>query len=161
MKIRKQRDFSRTKPLGNGAADCDEVTAPPGTTPLSSAQANQLARTNVSQFQTNTFFTPFSNSGLTGANGNSVASNPAVKNQTLAEAIPALSFAVGRNFEGVFGAANKNNFDMSTQMEDGWPASRTNDHALLNNWLHGDAKDVAYPFAHKLWQQIVTSGLLK
>ena len=114
MKIRKQRDFSRTKPLGNGAADCDEVTAPPGTTPLSSAQANQLARTNVSQFQTNTFFTPFSNSGLTGANGNSVASNPAVKNQPLAEAIPALSFAVGRNFEGVFGAANKNNFDMST-----------------------------------------------
>jgi len=70
---------------------------------------------------------------------------------------------VGRNFEGVFGAANKNNYDMTTKLEDGWPQDRIN--ANYNNnptsWLHSDAKNVAYPFTHKLWENIVNLGGLK
>jgi len=123
-----------------------------------SAELNAPVSVQNSLFQTNTFFTPFSNSGLTGPSGSSVANNPAVKNQTLAEAIPALSYAVGRNpFKA---SVIPNNYDMTTQMEDGWPAERTRNPRFLSNWLHGDAKDVAYPFTHPLWQSIVTQGSL-
>ena len=115
------------------------------------------------QLKTNPFFTPFVDSNLTGPSGSTEAAIPSVKASVLGAAIPALSFAVGRNFEGVFGAANKNNYDMTTKLEDGWPQDRIN--ANYNNnptsWLHSDAKNVAYPFTHKLWENIVNLGGLK
>ena len=50
---------------------------------------------------------------------------------------------------------------MTTQMEDGWPQSRLANNQRLNRWFHSDAKDVAYPFTHQLWQNIVNIGTLK
>jgi len=123
--------------------------------PMPASQANSLASTNISLFKTNTFFTPFSDDALTGPTGSTEALKPNVLNQTLAEAIPALSFAVGRNPVSKFG---QNNSDM-VLLEDGWPQSRTNS-ISGKRWFHSDSKDVAYPFTHNLWQKLVTLGNL-
>jgi hypothetical protein len=110
------------------------------------------------QLKTNTFFTPFTDSNLTGTNGNAEAARYTVRAQVLGAAIPALSLAVGANaFDPII---NTNNFDMMT-LEDGWPSVRLASRTDLNNWYHSDAKNVAYPFTHLLWQQIVNQGLLK
>ena len=130
--------------------------------PMPASQANSLASTNISLFKTNTFFTPFSDDALTGPTGSTEALKPNVLNQTLAEAIPALSFAVGRNaFRPI---VNTNNFDM-VKLEDvsnGIPqgSSYIDDDHIYWAWHHSDAKDVAYPFTHNLWQNLVTTGQL-
>jgi hypothetical protein len=83
-----------------------------------------------------------------------------VRAQVLGAAIPALSFAVGRNATGKFGKSGDT--DMTMTMEDGWPSVRP---LMSDNihraWYHSDSKNVAYPFTHLLWQQIVNQGLLK
>ena len=123
---------------------------------MPSSKANALTTTNL---QTNTFFTPFADGSIITSGGNAEAAKPAVRAQALAEGIPALSFAVGRN--AISAAIIPNNYDMTTQLEDGWPASRANvQNQAPTAWLHGDAKDVAYPFTHRLWQKIVNIGLL-
>jgi hypothetical protein len=50
---------------------------------------------------------------------------------------------------------------MTTKLEDGWPQERTNSLTYKNRWFHSDSKNVAYPFTHNLWQNIVTLGGLK
>jgi hypothetical protein len=78
----------------------------------------------------------------------------------LGEAIPALSYAVGRNSVGAFGPENQNNFDM-VNLEDGWPQERkANQQHRAIDWFHGDSKDVAYPFTHRLWESFVKQGQL-
>jgi hypothetical protein len=122
---------------------------------MPASQANSLASTNISLFKTNTFFTPFSDTALTGPTGSTEALKPNVLNQTLAEAIPALSFAVGRNAVDEL----DENQDMM-ELEDGWPTNRPINSLKKPRWFHGDAKDVAYPFTHNLWQKLVTLGNL-
>jgi hypothetical protein len=123
--------------------------------PMPAQNANALA---TNQFTTNTFFTPFTDSNLTGTNGSAEAARYTVRAQVLGAAIPVLSFAVGRNATGKFGKSGDT--DMMT-LEDGWPSVRLASRTDLNNWYHSDAKNVAYPFTHLLWQQIVNQGLLK
>jgi len=113
------------------------------------------------QLKTNPFFTPFVDSNLTGPSGSTEAAIPSVKASVLGGAIPALSYAVGRNAFGSTAPNIVNNSDM-VLLEDGWPQVRP---LLSDNlhraWYHSDAKNVAYPFTHKLWQNIVNLGGLK
>ena len=53
--------------------------------------------TQTNQLQTNPFFTPFTDSNLTGTYGNAEASISSVRATVLGKAIPALSYAVGAN----------------------------------------------------------------
>jgi len=120
-------------------------------------RANQLT---TNQLQTNTFFTPFADSNLIGPSGSAEAAIPNVKASVLGGAIPALSYAVGRNAFGSTAPNIVNNSDM-VLLEDGWPQERTNSLTYKNRWFHSDSKNVAYPFTHNLWQNIVTLGGLK
>jgi len=125
--------------------------------PKSPQSANNLT---TNQLQTNPFFTPFSDSNLTGPNGSAEASRYTIRAKVLGEAIPALSYAVGRNSVGAFGPENQNNFDM-VNLEDGWPQERkANQQHRAIDWFHGDSKDVAYPFTHRLWESFVKQGQL-
>jgi len=83
----------------------------------------------------------------------------------LGEAIPALSYAVGRNdIISLDGTNQKNNFDLNAPFtsggnggfESGWPASRPN-----SNWRHSDFQDVAYAYTYSLFDNIATTGVLK
>jgi hypothetical protein len=126
------------------------VTMPP-------KQANQMIATNEEIFKTNTFFTPFKNTKLTGANGSSEASIPSVRAQVLGAAIPALSYAVGRNAFRII--LNTNNVDMNL-LHDKWPQQRKINARYEYRWLHSDVKNVAYPFTYKVWNKLIYTGKL-
>lgn len=81
------------------------------------------------------------------------------KNYLLARAIPALSDAAGRTAisDDEFPFVN---FDMNISMKDGWPQER-GPKEKDKNWRHSDAKDIAYRYVYKLYDEWVTKGQLK
>jgi len=97
------------------------------------------------------FFKHFKSAALLDpSQGSSAANDYNIRADALAEAIPALSFAVGRNEVPVF---EDRNIDLHTT-RNGWPRAS-------GRWLHGDLKDVAYRYNYPLWQQWVSLGGLK
>jgi len=118
-------------------------------------QANGIS---PEQLKTEPFFKDFRSTGLCGANGSALAQDWSVRAQTLAEAIPALSFASGRNELSAF--TQSRNFNMHN-MKNGWPQERLNDQEKEDHWLHSDIRYIAYPFTYKLFDKIVEKGALK
>jgi hypothetical protein len=106
--------------------------------------------------KTNPFFKPFNNARLVDPiRGSSVASDPAVRADALAAAIPAVSHALGANSSPAFAQ----NLNLSTpDFQTGWPAERLRKDRLKSRWLHSDLKDVGYPFNHGLHQLLVQIG---
>ena len=118
---------------------------------LSRPEANLLSNDVI---QTNSFFTRFDDDGLYGPNGSIVAKQPAMHRQLLADAIPALSFAMGRNDLGGFGSGAVDMYGL----ESGWPEERRDDDEKTDHWLHGDIKEVAYPFTFTVFDDVVQRG---
>ena len=85
------------------------------------------------------------------------------RDRILSDAIPALTLPVGANSVSLLDdrAANKRNFDETSEFESGWPAARLANSAENHKWHHSDFDYVAYPFTHGLFDQIVNSGGLK
>jgi Alpha/beta hydrolase of unknown function (DUF900) len=91
------------------------------------------------------------------------------RDRILSDAIPALSLPVGANpVPRLEPPENptQNNFDMQSQLENGWPAGR---HApqwppgttAAGEWHHSDFHQVAYTFTYPLFNEMVTLGNLK
>ena len=119
---------------------------------------DQAALLPDSQLQTNSFFESFDDSTLYDPNaGSSEAAKTSVREKVLSDGIPALSNPAGGNTLGIVVYANH---DISTD-ETGWPASRLANDQLNTRWLHSDIVNVAYPFTHKVFEQIITDGGLK
>jgi hypothetical protein len=123
-----------------------------GSYPLLPTAANALTDDNI---RTNSFFAWFDEDTLYGTNGSAVAQQPAVSRRLLADGIPALSFAMGRNDLSGFGVGSK---DLSTfrrgNNPTGWPRAN-------NDWQHSDIKNIAYPFNYKAFDELVSDGALK
>lgn len=78
-----------------------------------------------------------------------------VRADILGGGIPALSHAAGANLVAMFGESrNKDLMDMET----GWPQARLNIQRLNSRWLHSDFEEIAYPFVHSLYDNIVNLG---
>ena len=120
---------------------------------LSPSRANLLTDDNI---RTNSFFSWFDDEDLYAANGSAVAQQPATYRQLLADALPALSFAMGRNALSGFGAGGHDlsSFKRGTYQSGNWPEPD-------NRWHHSDIKNIAYPFNYRAFDQIVTDGGLK
>jgi hypothetical protein len=74
-------------------------------------------------------------------------------NTLLAEMFPASTLPIGSTFQSAFG--QENNFDMQTELKEGWPPERQNE-----DWRHSDVKIVAYPFISRVFRHIVDLGKL-
>ncbi len=111
------------------------------------------------QLKTEPFFRHFQDSRLTTAGGSTAASEYLNRAQILGGAIPALSFPAGRNPIPLFNQQDRNT-DLMTE-EDGWPQERLDNDRLKNRWLHSDAKNIAYRYNYKLWQDWVDRGDLR
>lgn len=73
----------------------------------------------------------------------------------LAKHVPALSSPVG----GVDILHRDRDFDLnSNNYRNGWGRNHT---VFGASWLHSDMKDMAYFYVHKLYDQLVTRGMLK
>jgi hypothetical protein len=136
----------------------------PFTTRRTPVEADQLTNDRL---KVEPFFRRFQDDRLMDADQGSAAANEYLtRAKALAESIPSLSFAQGRNPVGIFGQTR--NYDlMDLKNEDnGWPPSRmSNDKDKLpdgrGRWKHGDAKDVAYRFNYLLYRKWVELGGLK
>jgi hypothetical protein len=80
------------------------------------------------------------------------------QNSLLAAAIPAMSYATGRNVVGAFSTPRGSmNYDM-TDFRSGWPRN----HPIYGeSWLHSDVRDVAYIYTSILFDGIVAMGDLR
>jgi hypothetical protein len=97
------------------------------------------------------FFTRFADAQIMDAfNGSAKAAEYVARADALGGAIPALSFPAGRNAVTTF---QDRNVDLNT-LQDGWPRSDP-------RWRHSDAKNAAYYFNYKLWDEWVLIGGLK
>jgi hypothetical protein len=120
------------------------------------AQANQIPN---SQLQTNSFFESFDDSTLYDPNaGSAEAAKASVREKVLSDGIPALSNPAGGNSLGInFGVPNadRNMNGYKGLYRDGlWPDE-------FDRWRHSDIVNVAYPFNHAVFIQIITDGGLK
>jgi hypothetical protein len=101
---------------------------------------------------------PFPDLALLGPDGNAYAL--AHRDRILSDAIPALTLPVGANPIPAFNTIHRN-FDLTSgNFQNGWPVSRRAG-SEGRNWHHSDFDYVAYPFNHKLFDQIVNTGGLK
>lgn len=78
------------------------------------------------------------------------------RDRLLAEAIPALSLAVGRNKVAAFDEAlpkTIRNIDMNLSLKNSWPAYRV-DVKKSNDWWHSDIMVIAYPYIYSLFNKL-------
>lgn len=123
-----------------------------GSAHLHPESANLLTDNRI---RTNSFFGPFKEKGLYGPHGGAFAHKPEVYRQLLADAIPALSFAMGKNDLGGFGAAAHN---LSSCRRGDYPHNWPD---RDDRWRHSHIKDVAFPFNYRAFDKIIIDGGLK
>ena len=63
----------------------------------------------------------------------------------LGDAIPAESFAAGRN--EIDGVSGNYNYQSEGNIPNGWPSNR-------DGWFHSDLRDVAFWYTYKLFEKI-------
>lgn len=138
----------------NTAWDKEDTTQPQnpdGTYPKVRRAKNDVADITPEAVKTKPFFIPFADARLHNlAQGSAAANEYNVRAKTIAEGIPSLSFAAGRNNINAF---QQQNLDLMT-LKTGWP--RANE-----NWKHSDLKVVAFRYNHQLYKQLVDLGGLK
>jgi pimeloyl-ACP methyl ester carboxylesterase len=80
--------------------------------------------------------------------------------EIIARMIPALTQAAGKvenqNQNNLF----KDQFNMQTSFQTGWPRERLANDKLLNNWFHSDLIDIAYIYTSRLYNSFVETGKL-
>jgi len=79
------------------------------------------------------------------------------RERLLAEMIPALSQAAGRNEVTIL--PKDRNVDMSLQYRNSWPPSRSADDENLK-WKHSDIREIGYTFVYKLFDSLKSEGKL-
>lgn len=124
----------------------------PAYTNYSVATANALTPDFLRE---HSFFFPFDESGLYGANGSFHAQQ--LRSQLLADAIPALSNPAGRNAltnNVVCGNENMAGFRPGTYQQGLWPDKN-------NRWCHSDIKTMPYLFVWEVFETIVENGRLR
>jgi hypothetical protein len=102
------------------------------------------------------------------ARASAKAGQKSVQYDLLARGIPALSFAAAvhplvrlKNDEN---PSLSRNFDMEAQGRDQnvWPTEgHTADGKSAGRWLHSDFKNVALPYVHKMYEEMINRGSLK
>jgi pimeloyl-ACP methyl ester carboxylesterase len=83
------------------------------------------------------------------------------RNRLLSDTIPALTLPIGANSATNLDirAGEKRNFDMNTELKNGWPLTRSSGEGL--NWHHSDFREVAYLFTWPMFAKLVQQGDLK
>lgn len=120
-------------------------------------QTDQLVN-DPDMLRTNSFFKLFNRPELYTTNGSAVASQPAVKATLLAEALPAITRAMGCNPLASFQGRNT---DLMT-LRNGWPESRPQPQGQTEKpWLHSDFKDVAYRYVYPFYRDMIQKGGLQ
>lgn len=146
----------------NTAWDKEDRTQPQnpdGTYPKVRRANNDVADITPVMVKIKPFFIPFADARLHDlAQGSAAANEYNVRAKTLAEGIPSLSFAAGRNAINGFDATdNRDLMDFRTKVNGTpvWPRGNN------KNWLHSDIKEVAFRYNWAAYEEIINMGQLK
>ena len=80
-----------------------------------------------------------------------------VRNDIIAQGVPALSYAAGENAINLTGFYNYN-MDETVHKPNGWGRD---DDTYHTRWLHGDLKKMAYLYTYELFNELVSQGDLQ
>jgi hypothetical protein len=114
-------------------------------------QANKIPD---SKLRTNSFFGWFDDAKLYTASGSTEAANYNLRAQILGDGIPALSNPAGANYMDKFGQNIDRNMDVyrpGSYKQGLWPISD-------NRWHHSNIIEVAHPFNHVVFENIINDG---
>ena len=101
----------------------------------------------------------YNGDNLYGLDGDTTASNQAglylTRAKLLAEAIPALSYATGRNDVEAFDQpGGSRNIDINAGgLRNGWPSNRGD-----SDWKHSDMKNIPYTYVYPFYEELVETG---
>ena len=110
--------------------------------PLSGFNASYFRDCTREDLIENPLFTSFNDARMSSTNALAF-SDAALRAKMLGDAIPAESFATGRNeTRGISG-----NYNMQSELPNGWP--RPDD-----DWQHSDIKNVSYYYVYKLFEEL-------
>lgn len=100
------------------------------------------------------------------AKASAKAANPIVKYDLLARALPAMSFAAAAHpisSGDTPDAGPVLNFDLEAQgrSQGVWPTEGHRESSDVGRWLHSDFKNVALPFVHPMYKELINQASLK
>ena len=128
---------------GGWGINANYVANPLAYIPLAGFNASYFANYTLDDLITSPLFTSFNDSRMASTNALNFT-DYALRAKMLGDAIPAESFAAGRNeTSGVSG-----NYNCQSATPNGWPSNR-------DGWFHSDLKDVAFWYTYKLFEKIV------
>ena len=113
------------------------------------------------------FFFPFFDQDLMSGDpltGHTAAKDRLTRAEVLAAAIPALSFAAGRQpIPAFYENEDRRNCDLMNlkNQQNYWPIQRTSDDFAKDRWLHGDAVDVALCYNNLLFKKWIDIAALR
>jgi hypothetical protein len=93
-----------------------------------------------------------------------MAAEPKVRYDLLARGIPALSYAAAANRVQIFNELETDrNFNMEAdcRLPGTWPTEGHSEEFRAGRWLHSDFKNVALPYAYKMYKTMIDKGRLK
>ena len=139
--------FSGTRIEGGWGVNANYMVNPLAYIPLAGFSASYFADYTRDDLITSPLFTSFNDSRMASTNALNIT-DYALRAKMLGDAIPAESFAAGRNETG--GVAG--NYNYQGQQIDGWPRKDRRGNSL---WYHSDIKDVSFFFTYPFFSRVV------
>ena len=141
--------FSGTRIEGGWGINASYVANPLAYIPLAGFNASYFANYTREDLITTPLFTSFNDSRMASTNALNFT-DYALRAKMLGDAIPAESFAAGRNETS--GVSGNFNYQNENGTPNGWPKTDDNNNPV---WEHSDIKNVAYFYVRQLFKKIV------
>ena len=139
--------FAGTRIEGGWGINANYVANPLAYIPLAGFNASYFANYTRDDLITSPLFTSFNDSRMASTNALNIA-DYRLRAKMLGDAIPAESFAAGRNMIG----GVSGNYNYQGQQIDGWPRKDRRGNSL---WYHSDIKDVSFFFTYPFFIRVV------
>ena len=136
--------FAGVRIEGGWGVNANYMANPLAYVPLVGFNASHFANYTRDDLITSPLFTSFNDSRMALTNALNIV-DYRLRAKMLGDAIPAESFAAGRNMIG--GVSGNSNYQTEGGTPNGWPSNR-------DGWFHSDLKDVAFWYTYKLFEKI-------
>ena len=127
--------------------NANHVANPLAYVPIAGFNASYFANYTRDDLITSPLFTSFNDSRMASTNALNIV-DYRLRAKMLGDAIPAESFAAGRNMIG--GVSENYNYQNEDGTPNGWPRWKGD----IPQWHHSDIKDIAYFYVWKLFERI-------
>lgn len=147
--------FAGTRIEGGWGINASYTANPLAYIPLMGFNAAHFEDYTRDDLITSPLFTSFNDSRMASTNSLNVI-DCQLRAKMLGDAIPAESFAAGRNMIG--GVSGNYNYNSFMANEESWPRFNRENGVKRLLWHHSDIKNIAYYFVNPLFLQLISNG---